>query len=110
MESSAALGFGFRCGFRGLLHLEIIQERLEREYDVDLITTAPTVGYRAVKQDGTTVEVDSPSRLPEPLELDHIEEPVIHAPIHLPAEYPGNVLKLCEERRVGKRGRKCTLC
>src|SRR3989337_2807844 len=100
-ETSVALGFGFRCGFLGLLHMEIIQERLEREYGMDLITTAPTVGYRAVKQDGTTVEVDSPSRLPEPLELDHIEEPVIHATIHLPAEYLGNVLKLCEERRGG---------
>ncbi|HWS14564.1 MAG TPA: translation elongation factor 4 [Candidatus Methylomirabilis sp.] len=105
-ESSVALGFGFRCGFLGLLHLEIIQERLEREYDVDLITTAPTVGYRAVKQDGTVVEVDSPSRLPEPMELDHVEEPVIHATIHLPAEYLGNVLKLCEERRGVQRQMK----
>jgi GTP-binding protein LepA len=98
-ESSVALGFGFRCGFLGLLHLEIIQERLEREYDMELITTAPTVGYRAVKTDGSVVEVDSPARLPEPLELDHIEEPIIRATIHLPAEFLGNVLKLCEERR-----------
>jgi GTP-binding protein LepA len=105
-ESSVALGFGFRCGFLGLLHMEIIQERLEREYGVQLITTAPTVGYRAVKQDGTVVEVDSPARLPEPLDLERIEEPIIHATIHLPAEYLGNVLKLCEERRGVQRQMK----
>ncbi|MBP2673713.1 MAG: lepA [Deltaproteobacteria bacterium] len=98
-ESSVALGFGFRCGFLGLLHLEIIQERLEREYDMELITTAPTVGYRAVRKDASVVEVDSPARLPEPLDLEYIEEPIIRATIHLPAEYLGNVLKLCEERR-----------
>ncbi|MBI5568864.1 MAG: elongation factor 4, partial [Desulfomonile tiedjei] len=98
-ETSVALGFGFRCGFLGLLHMEIIQERLEREYGVDLITTAPTVGYRAVKKDGSVSLVDSPARLPEPLELEHIEEPVILATIHLPAEHLGPVLKLCEERR-----------
>jgi len=105
-ESSVALGFGFRCGFLGLLHMEIVQERLEREYSVELITTAPTVGYRAVKIDGTVLEVDSPARLPEPLELDHIEEPIIHATIHLPAEYLGNVLKLCEDRRGVQRQMK----
>jgi GTP-binding protein LepA len=105
-ESSVALGFGFRCGFLGLLHMEIVQERLEREYAVQLVTTAPTVGYRAVKIDGTVLEVDSPARLPEPLELDHIEEPIIHATIHLPAEYLGNVLKLCEERRGVQRQMK----
>jgi GTP-binding protein LepA len=98
-ESSVALGFGFRCGFLGLLHMESIQERLEREYFMELVTTAPTVGYRAVKKDGSVVEVDAPSRLPEPLELEHIEEPMIRATIHLPAEYLGAVLKLCEERR-----------
>ncbi len=98
-ETSVALGFGFRCGFLGLLHMEIIQERLEREYGVALITTAPTVGYRAIKRDGTVMEVDSPARLPEPLELDHIEEPYILATIHIPAEHLGGVLKLCEERR-----------
>ncbi|TFG59905.1 MAG: elongation factor 4, partial [Deltaproteobacteria bacterium] len=76
-ETSVALGFGFRCGFLGLLHLEIIQERLEREYGVELITTAPTVGYRAILRDGSMVEVDSPARLPEPTELDKIEEPVL---------------------------------
>jgi GTP-binding protein LepA len=105
-ESSVALGFGFRCGFLGLLHMEIIQERLEREYGVELITTAPTVGYRAVKTDGSAVEVDSPARMPEPLELDHIEEPLIHATIHLPTEYLGGVLKLCEERRGVQRQMK----
>ncbi|GAB4231211.1 MAG: translation elongation factor 4 [Deltaproteobacteria bacterium] len=105
-ENSVALGFGFRCGFLGLLHMEIVQERLEREYGVDLITTAPTVGYRAVKSNGETVEVDSPARLPEPVDLDHIEEPVIHATIHLPSEYLGNVLKLCEERRGVQRQMK----
>ena len=105
-ESSVALGFGFRCGFLGLLHMEIIQERLEREYDMQLITTAPTVGYRAVKIDGSVVEVDSPARLPEPLELEHIEEPIILATIHLPAEFLGAVLKLCEERRGVQRQMK----
>jgi GTP-binding protein LepA len=105
-ESSVALGFGFRCGFLGLLHMEIIQERLEREYNVQLISTAPTVSYRAVKNDGTVVEVDSPARLPEPLELEHIEEPMITATIHLPSEYLGGVLKLCEERRGTQRQMK----
>ncbi|MGE5188724.1 MAG: translation elongation factor 4 [Gemmatimonadota bacterium] len=98
-ETSVALGFGFRCGFLGLLHMEIVQERLEREYGVALITTAPTVGYRAIRRDRSVVEVDSPARLPEPLELDYIEEPFIAATIHLPAEHLGGVLKLCEERR-----------
>jgi len=105
-ETSVALGFGFRCGFLGLLHMEIVQERLEREYGVELITTAPTVGYRAVKTDGSVVEVDSPARLPEPLELAHIEEPLILATIHLPAEYLGGILKLCEERRGVQRQMK----
>ncbi|MBK5094717.1 MAG: elongation factor 4 [Deltaproteobacteria bacterium] len=105
-ETSVALGFGFRCGFLGLLHLEIIQERLEREYGVELITTAPTVGYRAILRDGSMVEVDSPARLPEPIELDKIEEPVIHATIHLPSEHLGGVIKLCEERRGIQRQMK----
>ncbi len=105
-ETSVALGFGFRCGFLGLLHMEIIQERLEREYGVELITTAPTVGYRAVMKDGTVKEVDSPARLPEPLELEHIEEPFILATIHLPSEFLGGVLKLCEERRGTQRQMK----
>jgi GTP-binding protein LepA len=102
-ETSVALGFGFRCGFLGLLHMEIIQERLEREYGVALITTAPTVGYRAVNRDGTVALVDSPARLPAPLDLDHIEEPVILAAIHMPAEYVGAVIRLCEERRGVQR-------
>jgi GTP-binding protein LepA len=105
-ETSVALGFGFRCGFLGLLHMEIVQERLEREYGMDLITTAPTVGYRAILRNGGVVEVDSPARLPEPLELDHIEEPVILATIHLPSEHLGAVIKLCEERRGIQRQMK----
>ncbi len=105
-ETSVALGFGFRCGFLGLLHLEIIQERLEREYGVELITTAPTVGYRAILRNGSMVEVDSPARLPDPLELDKIEEPVILATIHLPSEHLGAVIKLCEERRGIQRQMK----
>ena len=105
-ETSVALGFGFRCGFLGLLHMEIVQERLEREYGLELITTAPTVGYRAVQRDGSVVEVDSPARLPEPLALDHIEEPVILATIHLPSEHLGAVIKLCEERRGIQRQMK----
>jgi GTP-binding protein LepA len=105
-ETSVALGFGFRCGFLGLLHMEIIQERLEREYGVELITTAPTVGYHAVNKDGTVEEVDSPARLPEPLLLDHIEEPFLLATLHLPSEYLGAVLKLCEERRGVQRQMK----
>jgi GTP-binding protein LepA len=98
-ETSVALGFGFRCGFLGLLHLEIVQERLEREYGVELITTAPTVGYHAILRNGAVQEVDSPARLPDPIELDHIEEPFILATIHMPSEYLGGVLKLCEDRR-----------
>ena len=105
-ETSVALGFGFRCGFLGLLHLEIIQERLEREYGVELITTAPTVSYRAVCRDGSVVEVDSPARLPEPIDLDYIEEPLILATIHLHAEHLGGVIKLCEERRGKQRQMK----
>ncbi len=105
-ETSVALGFGFRCGFLGLLHMEIVQERLEREYGVELITTAPTVGYRAILRDGGTVEVDSPARLPEPLALDHIEEPVILATIHLPAEHLGAIIRLCEDRRGVQRQMK----
>ncbi len=105
-ETSVALGFGFRCGFLGLLHMEIVQERLEREYGLELITTAPTVGYRAVLRDGNIVEVDSPARLPEPLALDHIEEPIILATIHLPSEHLGAVIKLCEERRGIQRQMK----
>ena len=98
-ETSLALGFGFRCGFLGLLHMEIIQERLEREFGLSLITTAPTVAYRVVQTDGTAIVIDSPAKLPPPMRVEHIEEPYIRATIHLPAEYLGNVLQLCQDRR-----------
>jgi GTP-binding protein LepA len=98
-ESSAALGFGFRCGFLGLLHMEIIQERLEREFDLDLITTAPSVRYKITLTDGKVIEVDNPSRWPDPSEIDQIEEPVITATILTNEEYVGGILKLVEEKR-----------
>ena len=98
-ESSIALGFGFRCGFLGLLHMEIVQERLEREFSLLLITTAPTVAYRVTDTSGQVLLVDSPSKLPEPTEVERIEEPVILATIHLPTEYLGAVLRLCEDKR-----------
>jgi GTP-binding protein LepA len=98
-ETSQALGFGFRCGFLGLLHLDIVRERLEREYGVTLITTAPTVVYRVVKLSGEVLMIDNPVKLPPESDVDHIEEPVIAATIHLPQEYLGGVLGLCEEKR-----------
>ncbi|MFP6706844.1 MAG: translation elongation factor 4 [Alphaproteobacteria bacterium] len=98
-ESSAALGFGFRCGFLGLLHMEIVQQRLEREFDLDLITTAPSVIYRVHLINGTMTEVHNPVDLPDPVQIDQIEEPWIKATILVPDEYLGQVLKLCEERR-----------
>ncbi|NIS75815.1 MAG: elongation factor 4 [Deltaproteobacteria bacterium] len=98
-ETSNALGFGFRCGFLGLLHMEIVQERLEREFDIELITTAPTVRYRVVKKNAQIIEIDSPSQLPPAAETDYMEEPIITATIHLPAEYLGQILKLCEDKR-----------
>ena len=98
-ESSVALGFGFRCGFLGLLHMEIIQERLEREYDLDLITTAPGVRYKITTTDGSTLEVDNPSRWPDPSEIEKIEEPIITATILTNEEYVGGILKLVEEKR-----------
>jgi len=98
-ESSAALGFGFRCGFLGLLHMEIIQERLEREYELDLITTAPGVRYHITLTDGSVLEVDNPSRWPEPTNIDEIREPVIMAKILTNEEYVGGILKLVEEKR-----------
>jgi GTP-binding protein LepA len=103
-ETSLALGFGFRCGFLGLLHLEIIQERLEREFDLTLLTTAPTVVYRVTRADGTVVEVDNPSKLPPPQEIAAIGEPYISASILSPAEYLGGILALCQERRGAHRG------
>ncbi len=99
METSAALGFGFRCGFLGLLHLEIIRERLEREFDIDLVTTAPSVIYRLHLTDGTVDELHNPADMPDPVKIDHMEEPWIKATILVPDEYLGSVLKLCEDRR-----------
>jgi GTP-binding protein LepA len=98
-ESSAALGFGFRCGFLGLLHLEIVQERLSREYDLDLITTAPSVVYRMHLRDGRTLELHNPADMPDPSTILDIEEPWIEATIYVPDEYLGSVLKLCQDRR-----------
>jgi GTP-binding protein LepA len=98
-ESSAALGFGFRCGFLGLLHMEIIQERLEREYDLDLITTAPSVIYRITKTDGEVVMVDNPLNYPDPASIEMAEEPVVTAEIMCPKEYVGNIMDLCQDRR-----------
>ena len=98
-ETSAALGFGFRCGFLGLLHMEIVQERLEREYNMDLITTAPGVLYRVTTTDGVTQEIDSPSKLPDVGRITKIEEPVITAMILTPSEFVGPILKLCQDKR-----------
>jgi GTP-binding protein LepA len=98
-ENSVALGFGFRCGFLGLLHLEIVQERLEREFEIDLITTAPGVRYKVTKLDGDVVEVDNPTRFPNPAEIQRIEEPIIDATVITREEYVGEILKLLEEKR-----------
>ncbi|MCE6957992.1 translation elongation factor 4 [Cereibacter sphaeroides] len=99
METSAALGFGFRCGFLGLLHLEVVRDRLEREYDLDLITTAPSVVYQIYMKDGTVQELHNPTDMPDLTYVDHIEEPRIRATIMVPDEYLGDVLKLCQDRR-----------
>ncbi len=98
-ETSAALGFGFRCGFLGLLHMEIIQERLEREYNLDLITTAPSVIYKITKTDGTVVTIDNPTNYPDPALVAKAEEPVADAHIYAPSEYVGNIMELCQDRR-----------
>ena len=98
-ETSVALGFGFRCGFLGLLHLEIIQERLEREYNLDLVTTAPGVIYHVWKNDGTMIELTNPTNMPDPSEIDYMEEPVVNAEIMVTTEYVGAIMKLCQERR-----------
>ena len=98
-ETSVALGFGFRCGFLGLLHMEIIQERLEREYNLDLITTAPSVIYKVNLTDGTTVFIDNPTNYPEPALIASAEEPVVNAHIYTPPDYVGNIMELCQDRR-----------
>ncbi|MDE0452419.1 MAG: translation elongation factor 4 [Gammaproteobacteria bacterium] len=102
-ETSDALGFGFRCGFLGMLHMEIVQERLEREYDLDLVTSAPTVIYQVATKDGQTVEVDNPSRLPEPTQIAELREPIAQAHILVPQAYLGNVINLCISRRGVQR-------
>lgn len=98
-ETSQALGFGFRCGFLGLLHMEIIQERLEREFQVELIATAPSVIYKVEKVDGETIYIDNPSKLPDAVKIETLFEPFVRMDIHVPQEYVGNVLRLCEEKR-----------
>ncbi len=98
-ESSAALGFGFRCGFLGLLHMEIIQERVEREFDLDIITTAPSVIYKITKTNGEVLNVDNPTNLPPVSEIDFMEEPIAKAVIIVPSEYVGNIMELCQDRR-----------
>ncbi len=98
-ETSAALGFGFRCGFLGLLHLEIIQERLEREFNLDLITTAPSVIYKIRKTDGEEIDLDNPANLPDPTQIEAMWEPYVKADIMTPSEYVGNIMELCQERR-----------
>ena len=98
-EVSVALGFGFRCGFLGLLHMEIIQERLEREFDLDIITTAPSVSYHVVKTDGSMVEVENPTNLPPQSEIDYMEEPIVKAFLYTPPEYVGTIMELCQDKR-----------
>lgn len=98
-EVSQALGFGFRCGFLGLLHMEIVQERLEREFDMDLITTAPTVIYEVVMRDGTVLTVDNPSKLPDVSKIEEIREPIVHVNLYMPQEYVGAVITLCTQKR-----------
>ncbi len=103
-ETSVALGFGFRCGFLGLLHLEIIQERLEREYNLDIVTTAPGVIYKVYKTDGTIVELTNPSNLPPAAEIDYMEEPIVKAEIMVTTEFIGPIMELCQERRGSYKG------
>ncbi len=98
-ETSLALGFGFRCGFLGLLHMEIIQERLEREYNLDLVTTAPSVIYKITKTDGTKMDIDNPANLPSPQEIEEMYEPIVEASIMVPTEFVGNIMELCQDRR-----------
>ncbi len=98
-DTSVALGFGFRCGFLGLLHMEIIQERLEREFDLDLVTTAPSVSYKVFTTDGDVVMIDNPTKLPPVTAIEHIEEPIVHAEVFTPPEYVGDVMGLCQDKR-----------
>ena len=98
-ETSLALGFGFRCGFLGLLHLDIIQERLEREYDLDLVTTAPSVVYKIYKTDGTVIDLTNPSNLPDPSEIEYMEEPIVNAEIMVTKDFVGSIMELCQQRR-----------
>ncbi|MBR5925832.1 MAG: translation elongation factor 4, partial [Firmicutes bacterium] len=98
-ETSQALGYGFRCGFLGLLHMEIIVERLEREFDLEIITTSPSVIYKLVEHDGTEKYIENPSNLPDPTQYDHLEEPLVKATIMLPKEYVGSIMALCQDRR-----------
>jgi GTP-binding protein LepA len=98
-ETSQALGFGFRCGFLGMLHMEIVQERLEREYDLDLITTAPTVIYEVLGSDGSLIKIDNPADLPDVSKIEEVREPIIEATVLVPQEYLGNVINLCIEKR-----------
>ena len=98
-ETSVALGFGFRAGFLGLLHMEVIQERLEREFDLDLITTAPSVVYHVVKTDGTELYIDNPTNLPDPADIDYMEEPMVSAQIFSPSDYVGTIMELCQQKR-----------
>ena len=103
-ETSIALGFGFRCGFLGLLHLDVVQERLERDYDIDLVATAPSVVYKIHKTDGTVIDITNPSNLPDPSEIDYMEEPIVKAEIMVTTEYLGSIMKLCQERRGENNG------
>jgi GTP-binding protein LepA len=103
-ETSAALGFGFRCGFLGLLHMEIVQERLEREFDMDLVTTAPGVLYRVTTTDGEVHEIDSPAKMPDPARIQKLEEPVITAMVLTPSEHVGGILQLCQDKRGVQKG------
>src|SRR5699024_5647372 len=98
-ETSQALGFGFRTGFLGLLHMEIIQERIEREFKIDLITTAPSVIYEVVKTDGESIQVDNPSKMPDPTTIEEILEPYVKAQIMVPNDYVGTVMELCQRKR-----------
>ena len=103
-ETSIALGFGFRCGFLGLLHLDVVQERLERDYDIDLVATAPSVVYKIHKTDGTVIDITNPSNLPDPSEIDYMEEPIVKAEIMVTTEYLGSIMTLCQERRGVNNG------